>query len=141
MQKNFIMYGMGKDQDDIRHLCRQIVAQSGGGILYECDRNPQLWSDEKAIYPPEKILENPEATVIVGCEAKRQAMDALRKMGCKNEFVGYPWFSLHFLFDDIIYSDSMTNTEYVNSWFVSNKSELLGIYDTTDEETKKFWKR
>ena len=94
-----------------------------------------MWSDELKIYPPEKILENQEATVVIGCFPIKQVVENLRNIGCKNEFMVYPLFGAYFYIDDMP-KDIFKITKIVNDWIETNKDELLSIYDLNDEETK-----
>ena len=79
-------------------------------------------------------MENPEATVIIGCTAVKQVVDALRKIGCQNKFVAYPWLSAHFYFGDVPTIKELPKV--LNTWIGENKSELLSLYELDDEETK-----
>ena len=106
----------------------------GGTVLYECDRNPKVWDNERKIFQPEKILENPEAVVAIGCTPIKAVQDALRKIGCQNEIVVYPWFSAYFYCGEVPKVAELP--KLLNAWIDENKSELLKLYDTNDEETK-----
>lgn len=140
--EQYILYGMGNEHYHRRERCLQMIAAVSapppfdGVILYDCDANPRLWNEDKKIFPPEKILNNPEATVIIGCMPVEEVVKNLRKLGCKNKFLVYPFFGWFFYCNEDIPENISEVNKIVNDWIFLNKNELLSIYDLEDAETK-----
>lgn len=146
----YIIYGFS----DVAERLAKKITNDGDLLLYYCDGNDEIWDNEKRIFGPSKILENPEATVVICCTAVKPVVEMLREMGVENRIVVYPFLGFHFYYNK--YEDCQMDSSYeyyyevsilgneqekkdyidkVNEWTKMHEKELWDIYENDDEYT------
>lgn len=124
---DYIVYGA--DHDCRHERIEKWIADNNHNLLFYCDSNSAKWGGyhEYECYAPEKILEFPEATVVIDCFPTKTVSDDLRRIGVKNRIKVYPLLGFYFYIDDDI--------DERLSWITNHKDDILGIYDLSDEYT------
>lgn len=121
--KKYILYGVSAESlKNIVPLCIKKIKSEKGMVLYYCDSDEKKWDDNLGIYSPEKILENPEAVVVVLCHAIKQVEKSLREKGVKNEILYYPHFGFRFYADEYYRYDTMG--EWTKKWIAENEVKI-----------------
>lgn len=133
--KKYILYGVSAEfLKNLVPLCLEKIKKEGGEVLYYCDSDKNKWDEKLGIYSPEKILENPEAIVVVLCHAIKQVEKSLREKGVKNEILYYPHFGFYFYADK--YYKNYEMGEKTKKWIEKNEENIRALYNLEDEYTK-----
>ena len=106
-------------------------------VIYECNTSPAVWSEELKIFPPEKILNDPDATIVIGCFYVKEVVENLRRIGCKNKILVHPHFGGRFPCEENMPANIDDMMKIVNQWMRANEKEFIALYNMDDEETRR----
>ena len=86
----------------------------------------------RPVEPPTKILQHPKALIIINSLSMKAIQKAMIDMGIQNDCMIIPYYFYHGVLDHPY--DSYTAQQHTNE----HKNEILQLFDTTDEETKRY---
>ena len=126
--EKYIIYGVC---NDVRSERVKKIIEKKGELLYWCDSNSDKWDAKKNIFPPKKIVNNPEATIVITSPSVKEIITTVRSLGCQNNFLVYPLLGYFFYVEN----DKEFVFDEARRWTIVHKEEIISLYEN-DTVTK-----